>query len=472
MTNLLSYTIYEISRRIRSGEISPVKLTEETLKEIERVNPSLNAFITILHSQALKDAEPAERLISEGKYIGPLQGIPIAVKDNIFIENVRCTAGSKILENQVASYDATVIGKIKAAGSVIIGTANLHEFASGVTSNNPFYGAVRNPWDLERIPGGSSGGSAASVAAGLAFAALGTDTSGSVRIPAALCGVVGLKPTFGRISKYGVIPLSSSLDHVGVITRSVMDAAFVLQTISGYDEHDPTTVKADVPDYSISLEDTVSGMRVGVVSEYFQDILSDEVREAFDKFVDRLSSLGAVPEEITLDGFNRVESIWSTIRFSEASAFLSEWMKSRPSDIGADVLEKLKFGLSYSAVEYIKSLELMESMRKGFQQTLRGVDVIVTPATPIVAPKMDEKEIEIGEKEYNVYSILTRLAFPFNVSGVPAIVVPIGVSRDGLPIAAQIVGGPFREDLILRLAHHYELKYGPFQTPRIQKTLG
>jgi aspartyl-tRNA(Asn)/glutamyl-tRNA(Gln) amidotransferase subunit A len=463
--NLEFSPFHKISPMIRNGTISPVKLTEEILEQIDRLNPQINAYISVLRAQALSDAKRAEKEISRSNYLGMLHGIPVAVKDNIEIENVMCTAGSKILENNIAKHDSTVVSKLKAAGAIIVGTTNLHEFASGATSINPFYGAVKNPWDPQRIAGGSSGGSAAAVAAGLAFAALGTDTSGSVRIPAALCGVVGLKPTFGRVSNYGVIPLSSSLDHVGIITRNVLDASLVLQEISGYDQLDRSSIKSDSKDFTSSIEKSISGIRVGVIKEYFHDVLIDEVRDAFSNFTSRLTDLGVSVVDIELPSIKQIQTVWSCIRFSEASAFHSEWMKTRASDYGADVLAKLKFGLSYSAVEYIKSLESMTKLREDFPTNFKSVDLMITPAIPMIAPKIDETKIRIGNEDYDVYSLLTRLGFPFNVLGAPAIVIPVASSKEGLPIASQIIGPPLREDIILRVANQYEQKFGPFPIP-------
>ncbi|MDA4121377.1 MAG: amidase family protein, partial [Thaumarchaeota archaeon] len=281
-----------------AGTLTPVKAAKSFLARIERVNPTLNCYITVLADSALEAAKQSEARFMEGSRLGPLDGVPVAVKDIIYIKGVKCTAGSKILAENVAGYDSPVVRRLKAAGAVIIGTTNLHEFAAGVTSDNPHYGPVRNPWDPRRIAGGSSGGSAAAVSANLASGALGTDTAGSVRIPAALCGVLGLKTTYGRVSRLGVIPLASSLDTVGTINNCAWDAAAMLQVIAGHDAEDMTTTDAEVPDYLGELQKPVGTPRVGVPRRYFHDLLDPGVVSAFEGFLDRLRQLGCRVENV------------------------------------------------------------------------------------------------------------------------------------------------------------------------------
>ena len=440
----------KLSEDVRSGAVTPTELVHRCLERIRKFNPVLNVFITVLEEDALKQAAERESELRAGYYRGPLHGIPVSLKDIIYVGGVRCTAGSKILSNHVAPYDATVTKKLKEAGAVLIGTNNLHEFASGVTSINPHYGPVRNPWNTEYIAGGSSGGSAAAVAAGLTPISLGTDTSGSVRIPASLCGVVGLKPSYGRVSKHGVIPLSWSLDHVGVFANSVEEAASCLHAIAGYDPEDESTVYAEVPDYMVDLD--VGGMRVVYFRE--MDRADEEVGRLFRKFVSVLEGLGVVVEEAIFEYGDRVRESWAPIRLGEAAAFHGEWFRERPLDYGADVREMLEKGMSFSAVDYVKAQRLRHEIKRTLLRTLDKYHAIISPTTPTAAVKIAEAQ------NPETYQRLTENTILYNLAGLPAVSIPIGLTDRGLPVGAQIAGRLFDENTILRLAYHVQQKIG------------
>src|SRR5712691_11198277 len=422
-------TIRALAPEIMRGRISPVALTEEVLQRAERLNPTINSYITILRDGALREAEAAERAIREGRYSGPLHGIPIAVKDLFYIKGVRCTAGSKILATNVANYDSLVVKRLIGAGAILIGTTNLHEFASGVTNVNPFYGPVRNPWDTGRISGGSSGGSAAAVAAEMTVAALGTDTSGSVRIPSSLCGVVGLKPTYGRISRVGVIPLSTSFDTVGTLTGCVWDAAALLQELAGYESGDTTTEEVGVPNYLSELEVPLETLRVGVPRPYFLEDVDPEVAELFSKFLDRMSKGSIHVSDVVVREMERVYEIWAAVRRSEATAFHEQWLATIPEMYGEDVRKGLEKGREITAVQYINAQNRRPEIHENLLEAMKGVDFLVAPTTPVVAPKIGEERVELNGKSVDVYATLTRLTLPFNVAGLPVISIPIGFAH-------------------------------------------
>jgi aspartyl-tRNA(Asn)/glutamyl-tRNA(Gln) amidotransferase subunit A len=459
-------TIHELSSSIKKGELSPVQVTERLLDRIERLNPILNCYITVLKDTAIGEAERAEREIKEGGYRGTLHGIPIAMKDLIYIKGVRCTAGSKILRDNVAQYDAAVVRRLRSAGAVLIGTTNLHEFASGVTSVNPFFGPARNPWDVQRITGGSSGGSAAAVAAGLAPGALGTDTGGSVRIPAALCGVVGLKPTYGRISRAGVIPLATSLDTVGTLTSSAWDAALLLRLLAGRDANDLTAEGVAVPDYVSELEEPEVGLKIGVPRRYFFDIIDPGVESEFSKFQERLRQIGAEVSDFELEDIDRAGASWEVILRAEEFAFHEPWFDTTPQDYGDDVRRAIERGKQISAPQYIGALKSRLSITESFLGSMQDLDIVAVPTIPTVAPRIGEKTINIREDSVDVPSTLRRLTFPFNLVGFPVLSIPAGLSR-GLPVGAQVIGRPFEEARLLRLAHKYESTFGPFPSPSV-----
>jgi len=457
-------TIRALSETYRSGKLSPVAATKNCLGRIEGLGRSLNCFITVLGDSALKAAEASERRYREGGPLGPLDGIPIAVKDVFYIEGVRCTAGSRILADNVAGYDATVVRRLKEQGAVLVGTTNMHEFAAGVTSDNPHFGPVRNPWDKERVAGGSSGGSAVAVATGMAAGGIGTDTAGSVRIPAALCGIIGLKPTYGRVSRIGVVPLAASLDTVGVLARSAWDAAALLQAMTGHDKSDISTVDEPVPDYLESLSTPFQGARIGVVHPYFHDDIDPMVEENFEGFASKLREMGCTLAEADLGPVQEVYEKWLIIRRAEATAFHQRWLDSVPELYGADVRRLLELGKDIRAVDYVNAINSRPAIIERFSQAMDRFDFLIAPTTSITAPKIGQTAATINGKEVSVYSALNRLTLPFNYVGFPTASIPSGLVS-GLPLGVQVIGKLFEEGALLRLARAYEERYGPFPLP-------
>jgi aspartyl-tRNA(Asn)/glutamyl-tRNA(Gln) amidotransferase subunit A len=445
------------------GSASPVSVVQEHLDRIGSLNPALNAYITVLADSALRDAEESEKRYRAGHPVGPLDGVPVAVKDIFYIRGVRCTAGSKILADNVAPYDAPAVAKLKSAGAVVLGTTNLHEFAAGTTSVNPHYGAVRNPWDPRKVAGGSSGGSAAAVAAGLALLALGTDTAGSVRIPSSLCGVVGLKPTYGRVSRLGVIPLASSLDTVGVISRSCTDAATALRIISGHEEGDLTTVAEDPPGLPQGGGATT---RVGVLKDLPPGSVDAAVERSFLDFASRLKELGCDVTEVALDGFDEVYALWLPIRRAEATAFHLKWLNATPELYGEDVRRLLELGRGVLAVDYVNAVNSRPSFIERFASSMKDVDAVVLPCTAVPAPGVDQLTVKVNGTERQVYSALNGLTLPFNYVGFPVLALPSGLV-DGTPVGVQLVGKPFDENALLRLGAAYEARFGVFPSPDV-----
>jgi aspartyl-tRNA(Asn)/glutamyl-tRNA(Gln) amidotransferase subunit A len=460
-------TIQELAAAYRSESTGPVAATRSYLARIGELNPRLNCFITVLADSALKSAEESEKRIRGGNARGPLEGIPVAIKDLIYIEGTRCTAGSKILASNIAGYDAAVVGKLKAAGAVLVGTTNLHEFAAGVTNINPHYGPVRNPWDAERISGGSSGGSAAAVSAGLAAASLGTDTGGSVRIPAALCGVLGFKPTYGRVSRLGVVPLSSSLDTVGVIAHSAWDLGAMLQAMAGHDKDDVTTVESGVPDYLAELSPALSSVRVGVPRSFFRGRLDPGLEDNFETFLSRLRGMGCSVGDAEVDFLDSAYEMWLPIRKAEATAFHLRWLQSTPELYGDDVRRLLEEGLEVKAIDYVGAVNARPSYMERFSDAMRSFDFLALPCTCVPAPPLAKPSVEVGGRTVDIRSALIRPSIPFNYIGCPVVCVPSGLVR-GLPVGVQLVGRLFDEGGLLRLIRSYEEKFGLFPAPPLQ----
>ncbi len=443
-------TISTLSQRIRLKEISPVEVTTECLGRIEKLNPRLNAFITVMAESALAEARDAEAEIFRGDWRGPLHGIPIALKDLIDTAGVRTTSASALHENRIPEHDAEVVSRLRAAGAVIVGKNNLHEFAYGGSSLVSHFGDVHNPWNTERIAGGSSGGSAACVAARIACAAIGTDTAGSIREPASLCGCVGLKPTYGRVSSRGVIPLSVSLDHVGPLTSSVEDAAIVLQAIAGFDPADVTSAEVSVVDYVSGLKEPVSKLRIGVARAHFFEDLDPEVASAMEHVLAGIESLGAHLKEVTL-----AVSTDRTVQAAESYAYHAENVTAHAEAYQAETVRRIRTGEKISAVEYIRQRRELEEERRSIRAVFAEVDLLIMPTTPMPAPtiaalRANPEALRPAELK------LLRNTRPVNVWGLPAISVPCGFTQSGLPIGLQIAGPHWREDLVLRLAYAYE----------------
>jgi aspartyl-tRNA(Asn)/glutamyl-tRNA(Gln) amidotransferase subunit A len=443
-------TIAELAPLLEQKQISPLELTKKCLERIEKLNPALSAFITLCAESALAEARAAEAEIARGQWRGPLHGIPIALKDLIDTAAARTTAATARHKDRVPTDDADVVRRLKDAGAVIIGKNNLHECAYGGSSLISYFGEVRNPWDTGRIAGGSSGGSAAAVAAGLCYAAIGTDTAGSIREPAALCGCVGLKPTYGRVSSRGVIPLSWSLDHVGPIAATVADAAIVLQAIAGYDPADITTSDVPVPDYVAPLREGTKSLRVGVPRSFFYEDLDPDVAAATEQALDVIKTLVSQMKEISLD-----VPTDRTVAMVEAYAYHAENAKNTPELYHPETLRRIRTGADISAAEYVQRRRHLDAARRHIGAVFKDVDLLVTPATPIPAPAIAELKANLENLRPAELKLL-RNTRPFNVWGLPAISVPGGFTKNGLPIGLQIAGPHWREDLVLRLARAYE----------------
>jgi aspartyl-tRNA(Asn)/glutamyl-tRNA(Gln) amidotransferase subunit A len=456
MVDLTALTIAEAARQIARKQLSPVELTQAALERISTLNQRLNAFITVLGDQALTTAQVAEREMMSGQKRGPLHGIPIALKDLCATKGVRTTAGSKILRDYIPTDDATVTLRLAEAGTILLGKLHMNEFAYGPDGDNAHYGRVYNPWNLECITGGSSSGSGAGVAASLCLGALGTDTGGSIRIPSALCGIAGIKPTYGRVSRYGIMPLCWSLDHVGPMAKTVEDVALLLQSMAGYDVKDPTSAQRPVPDYVAALSGDVRGLRLGIPQEYFFDMLDPEVEHAVRQAVEVMQGSGASVHEVSWPSLRYATLAALIIVLAEASAFHDAWIRTRSQDYHPDVALRLKWGLLLPASAYLKAQRLRTLMCRDVAQLWRQVDVLVTPATMMAAPRPGETQIRLNHRQMSTREAILRLMRPFNLTGLPAISVPCGFTTTGLPIGLQIAGKPFDEATVLRLAHAYE----------------
>jgi aspartyl-tRNA(Asn)/glutamyl-tRNA(Gln) amidotransferase subunit A len=443
-------TISELGQQLRRKQISPVELTQACLSRIERLNPSLNAFITVMAESATAEARTAEAEIARGDWRGPLHGIPIALKDLIDTAGVRTTSASALHANRVPARDAEVVRRLRQAGAVILGKTNLHEFAYGGSSLISYYGDVHNPWNLGRIAGGSSGGSAAAVPSGMACAAIGTDTAGSIREPAALCGCVGLKPTYGRVTNRGVIPLSTSLDHVGPMAASVQDAAIVLQAIAGYDPEDFCSAEFPVRDYVSALREGTKSLRVGIPRAYFFEDLDPEVSLAIEHALMGVGTLVAENKEVELE-----VPTDRTVQGAESYAYHSENVAKTPNFYHPETLRRIRAGENIAVSEYIGKKWQLEEARRNIREAFAEVDLLVTPTTPVPAPSIAELKANPDALRPAELKLL-RNTRPFNVWGLPAISVPCGFTQTGLPIGLQIAGPHWREDLVLRLAHAYE----------------
>ena len=463
--DLEGLTISGVSAQIRRGEVSPVELTKLYLARIKRLNPILNAYMTLMEKQALADAKKAEDEIKGGNYRGPLQGIPFSIKDNLATKGVRTTAGSKILSEWEPDFDATVVARLKEAGAVILGKNNMHEFASGGTTINPYYGTTHNPWDIKRIPGGSSGGSAAAVAASISMASIGTDNAGSVRNPASLCGTVGLKATYGRVSRFGGVHGTGgfSTDHFGVFTNTVEDCALVLAAIAGYDSRDPLSSDEPVANYSESLGKEVKGLRVGLIKGYFDELMVGEVKGVFGEAVKLLESLGMKAEEVSIPHINLIPAVQTATSRVENAASQDHYLRTRPRDYSPNLLYRHICALMIPAATYVTAQRVRRIICQEFEDVFRWVQVIAAPTMGIPAPTIEECDrgfLEVDGKRIDFQDARgnfgTQCTIPFNVTGHPALSVCCGFSSSGLPIGMQIVGGPFQEGMVFQVAHAYE----------------
>ena len=473
---LYHHTIRELHQKLRAGEVSSRQMTEAVLARIDEVEPTLHAYIRVMKAEALAQADQIDEQLRKGE-IEPtyLTGIPLAIKDVICIKDVATTCGSKILEHFVPPYDATVSQKLKQQHTVLIGRTNMDEFAMGASTEHSAYGITRNPWDIERVPGGSSGGSAAAVAAGEAIAALGTDTGGSIRQPAAFCNITGLKPTYGRVSRYGLVAFASSLDQIGPMTKDVFDAAILLQAISGHDPKDSTSVDYPVPDYTQALLPDVHGMTVGIPKEYFAEGLDPQVERAVRNAIDVLERLGAACREVSLPNTAYGVATYYIIAPSEASSNLARYdgvkygyrtanysdlmdmyTKTRSEGFGPEVIRRIMLGTytlssGYYDAYYLKAQKVRTLVRQDFERVFQEVDVLATPITPAPPFKIGE----FVDDPLTMY-LIDVYTVPINLAGLTGISIPCGFTQDHLPIGLQIIGGHFQEEKVLRAAHAFQ----------------
>jgi aspartyl-tRNA(Asn)/glutamyl-tRNA(Gln) amidotransferase subunit A len=446
--DLTRMSIREAADLVRKKKASPVELTTACLARIDRLNPALNAFITVTAESALEQAREAEAEVKRGQWRGPLHGVPIALKDLFDTAGVRTTAASGVFKDRVPTEDAEVVRRLKAAGAVLLGKTNMQEFAFGGTSIVSYFGAVHSPWELSHIAGGSSGGSAAAVAAELCYGALGSDTAGSIRIPAAHCGIVGLKPTYGLVSMRGAIPLSWSLDHIGPMTRTVADAALMLQVIAGYDPQDITSEEIKVPDYAQVLRANVSSMRIGAPREFFFTDLDPEIEAAMRNALSVLGKLTAGIRDVALQA-NRLEALRDVVRVAEAYAYHQEFIAKTPELYQPVTLKRIRAGADVTASAYIQAHRDLAQIRRTAGKSFESVDALVTPTLPIPPPAISDPRAD---------DILpaVRNTSPFDVYGLPVISVPCGFTSAGLPIGLQFIGPPGGESVVFQLAHAYE----------------
>jgi aspartyl-tRNA(Asn)/glutamyl-tRNA(Gln) amidotransferase subunit A len=472
--SLAQLTLHDAADKLHKREFTAVELTESVYERIAEIEPRVRAYLTLAHDSALQDAERADERLKKNASGGALLGIPVAIKDNFLTKGLRTTCASKILGDFIPPYDATVISKIRSAGAVIIGKTNLDEFAMGSSAENSAFFPTCNPWNVERIPGGSSGGSAAAVAADECTAALGTDTGGSIRQPAACCGVVGLKPTYGRVSRYGIIAFASSMDQVGPMTKDVRDCALLLEAIAGHDPADSTSVNSPVPRYSEMLAGDIKQIRIGVPKEYFVSGVAAEVRDAVRKAINELAKQGAVIEEISLPYTEYAVAVYYIVATAEASSnlarydgmrygyranagdLLDTYMLSRAAGFGAEVKRRIMLGTyvlsaGYYDAYYLKAQKVRTLIKQGFEEAFKNCDLIITPTAPTTA-------FALGEKLQDPLQMYLSdvCTISVNLAGLPAVSLPCGFDKDGMPIGMQLIGKHFDEATILRVAHHYE----------------
>lgn len=452
--DLAALTLQKVSEMLRKKSVSPVELTQNCLTRIARLNPTLNCFITVDADGAMAQARAAEMDLQHGKWRGPLHGVPIALKDNIDTAGIKTTAASGVFANRIPTEDAEVVRRLKGAGAVLLGKLNMHEFAYGGTSIPSFFGAVHNPWNPKYTPGGSSGGPAAAVAAGLCYGALGTDTAGSVRIPGSFCGIVGLKPTYGRVSNRGVIPMRPTLDHVGPMTRSVLDAALLLQPLAGYDPEDVTSADEPVPDFVEQMRAHKGPVRLGVARAFFFKGLDPDVAMAVEQALGVLEKLGNHQQDVTLPD---VDKLPTGATGAEVWAFHKQYVEKSPQLYQPQTLERLKPNADVTATAYFEGRQKIELLRREVQKVFASVDLIVTPTTIHPAHTLEVADREERENiENKALSTVTQNTIPFDVYGLPTITVPCGFSRDKMPIGLQIAGPAWNEAAVLRLAQAYE----------------
>ncbi len=451
--------IEDLSPLIRSGKVSPVEVTQAHLKRIEATEPTLNAFITLLEEEALDSARRAEQEIKSGHYRGPLHGISLGLKDLYYTKGIRTTSGVKVYDQFVPSYDSTVTRRLLDAGAILLGKLNLAPLAMSGRGENPYYGDAHNPWNTAVVPGGSSSGSGVAAAAGLCTITMGSDTGGSIRIPASFCNLVGHKPTYGLVSRYGVSPLSWSLDHCGPMTRTVMDSALTMNAIAGYDPQDPSSSKTPVPDYAASLKEGIKGLRIGVPKEFFDVPIDSEVKGVVLKAIDLLKDLGGEVREVSWPNFYDAVTMGHLISITEASVIHTNLVRTRGSDEVNKVLRRfprIEAGLMIPAADYLKVLKLRRSYTLASHRVMEQVDILAGPTMPMTPFPLGAATVELSGTTLAAEKAIPTYTRPFDLNGFPAVTVPCGFSDQGLPIGLQLAGLPYQDDTVLRTAYAYQ----------------
>ncbi|NIR28210.1 MAG: amidase [Gammaproteobacteria bacterium] len=463
-SDAVSLAIFELADRIRSGRLSSADLTQAYLERIDRYDRHLKAFITVADDAAKHASRTADAALRQGRSCGPLHGIPYAVKDLFQTRGIVTTGGSRVLADWVPDTDAAAVERLTRGGAVLIGKTNLHEFAYGATGENPHFGTACNPYDPSRLAGGSSSGSAVAVAARLTTAALGTDTGGSVRVPAALCGIVGLKPTQGRISTRGVIPYCWSLDHVGILARTSLDAALILGTIAEYDQQDPASADVPTEDYAETLGQGVRGLRLGVPRQFYFEHADSEILDAVDRALVHCERLGARIIEVKLPSMEHVRTVSLVIQMPEALSYHSRYLSDKADLYANDFRSGLAAGQFLLAEHYVRAKRMVEQYRRETDLVFGKADLVVTPTCPITAPALNDVLITSTGLEEPVGNALTRYTTFFNLTGHPAVTTPSGLHSNGLPMGVQVIGPHFQEATVLRVTHALE-EAGLFSVP-------
>lgn len=452
MSDLAFLTATELAPLIKTKQLSPVELTNHLLSRIDTFDPILNSYITPLYEVAVKQAKEAESNIMHGRYNGPLHGIPIGIKDNFYTKGIRTTAGSKLFANFIPSNTATAVNKLLTAGGIMLGKVNMHELALGSTGTDLTFGTTRNPWNMQYMPGGSSGGSSAALAAGLATLATGTDTFGSIRLPAAMCGIYGLKPTYGLISTFGIIPSAWSLDHAGPMARSVSDLALMLNVMAGFDVNDPASIQVPIPDYTEDLNKGMSGVKIGI-PKYYLEGLDQDVEKLFQHAITTLHSLGAEINEIVIPELSLSTFSGYVTVIGEASTFHYEWLQSRPEDYAADNRIFLLSGTLTNTPQYIKAQQARRKMIEAFHLAFKSVDILLGPTIPITTPAFADNWVS---QNLDVIRCCLPFTVPANLTGTPSLAVPMGFDQRGLPVGMQFIGKHFFEKQLLQVGYAWE----------------
>ncbi|RLL48472.1 amidase [Oceanobacillus piezotolerans] len=452
---IVTKSVEELAPLIKNKEISPVELAEAVLNRAEETNEKTNAYISIYRDEAIENAKKAEEEIRNGNYLGMYHGIPMGIKDNVFFKDKLTTLGSKIHKDYVPSYDATIVEKLRDAGVIFTGKLNLHEYALSITSDNPYYGAVRNPWDLEKTPGGSSGGSGAAVAVGASIASIGTDTAGSIRIPAAACGIVGLKPTRGLVSTHGVFPLSWTQDHVGPMTKTVKDAAGLLEIIAGHDQKNAGSMERTPENFLDQITGDVKDLVIGVDEEYFFNNIDSNIEKSVRDTIQTLVDQGAKVETVEIPAMKDADWAGFTFSVSEASAVHYRSIIERPEDFGEDIRGFLVSGAFPSSKQYADAVKVKEQLTQDFNEIFKNVDVLISPTLPVMPNKIGDEMVDLNGEQVPLLPNFIRLTNPLNIIGTPTLSVPCGWNGN-MPVGIQITGPAFADGRVLNTGYAIE----------------